>query len=277
VPRRPPLQLAGGVAVVTGAARGMGLLHAERAVAAGATAVLLDRDEEALAQAVARLREGGAAAHGLAVDVAHPGALADAAAAVERAHGPVQLLVNNAGVVSAGWSWEVDAADTERTLRVNALAPMHLTRALLPAMIADASAQRRVLTVASASAAVPVPRMAAYAGSKAALLAWGEALRLELARAGHHHVGVTTFCPSFVDTGMFAGASQPRLTPVLTPASAVARAWRGMLAGAPVVMAPASVRLGAALRGVLPVPVFDVVADRAFGVHATMERFTGRR
>jgi len=275
--RRRPVDLRGGAAVVTGAAMGMGRLYAERAVAAGATAVLIDRDGAALDATAAALRSRGGSVHTLVVDVADAAALAGAAREVLGLVGAPRLLVNNAGIVRAGWSWEIPAADTAATVAVNTLAPMHLTHALLPAMVADASAGRRVLTVASASATVPVPRMSAYAASKAAVLQWGESLRLELVRAGHGHVAVTTFCPSYVDTGMFAGARGPLLTPVLTPQAAVAAAWRGMLAGTPVVMAPWTVRLGAGLRGVLPGAVFDAVADRGFGVYSSMDRFTGRR
>jgi short-subunit dehydrogenase len=276
VARRAPLDLAGGTAVVTGAGMGMGRLHAERAAAAGATAVLLDRDEAALDATATALRAGGAQVHPLVVDLADPAAVTAVAEQVLSRTGVPRLLVNNAGVVRAGLAWEVDAADTELLLRVNTLAPMHLTRALLPAMIADASAQRRVLNVVSASATLPVPRLAAYAGSKWALLGWSESLRLELARAGHAHLGVTAFCPSYVSTGMFAGARGPLLTPVMTPQSAVAAAWRGLLAGTPVVLVPRSVRLAAAARGVLPTRAFDVVVGRAFGAYSSMDAFTGR-
>ena len=80
-------------------------------------------------------------------------------------------------------------------------------------------------------------------------------------------MGVTAFCPSYVSTGMFAGARGPLLTPVMTPEAAVARAWAGLLAGEAVVMAPRAVRVGAVMRAVLPAAAFDVVVSfdvRAF-------------
>ncbi len=255
---------------MTGAARGMGRLHAERALAAGASAVLWDSDGDALAATAAELRAAGGEVHAQIVDVGDPVAVADAADAVLERHGPPRLVVNNAGVVRAGWSWEVSAQDAQLVLQVNALAPIHLVRALMPAMIADTSARRLVLTIASASGTVPVPRMSAYAASKWALIGWSESLRLELALAGHRHVGVTVFCPSFVSTGMFTGARGPRLTPVMTPERAVAAAWAGMAAGSAVVMAPRTVRLAAALRAVLPTAAFDVLAGPVFGVHSSM-------
>lgn len=280
---RERLDLRGGTAVITGAAGGMGALHAARALAEGASVVLLDRDGAAL-EATATALAGGAGPTGPTgpgritahvLDVADRAALEAVAEQVLARHGAPALVVNNAGVVVAGSSWEVDPDAVEATLAVNLAAPLHLNRALLPAMVADASRRRAVLDVSSASATVPVPRMSAYAASKWALLGYGESLRLELAQAGHHHVGVTTFCPSYVSTGMFAGARGPLMTPIMTPQRAVAAAWRGLLANTPVVLAPASVALGPLLRGVLPTRAFDVVAAR-LGVYSSMAAFTGR-
>ena len=281
---RERLDLRGGTAVITGAAGGMGALHAARALAQGASVVLLDRDGAALEATAASLAGAGTPATAAApgrvsthvLDVADRAALEAVAEKVLAEHGPPALVVNNAGVVRAGLSWELEPATVEATLAVNLAAPIHLNRALLPAMVADASRRRAVLDVSSASATVPVPRMSAYAASKWALLGYGESLRLELEQAGHHHVGVTTFCPGYVSTGMFAGARGPLMTPVMTPQRAVAAAWRGLLAGTPVVLAPASVALGPLLRGTLPTRAFDVVARR-LGVYSSMDAFTGRR
>ena len=271
---RERLDLRGGTAVITGAAGGMGALHAARALDEGASVVLLDRDGAALeATAAALAAPDRTSTH--VVDVADRAALEAVAGAVLAAHGAPALVVNNAGVVRAGNSWEVDPAAVEATLAVNLAAPIHLNRALLPAMVADASRRRAVLDVSSASATVPVPRMSAYAASKWALLGYGESLRLELVQAGHHHVGVTTFCPSYVSTGMFAGARGPLMTPIMTPQRAVAAAWRGLLSNTPVVLAPASVVIGPLLRGTLPTRAFDVVARR-LGVYSSMDAFTGR-
>lgn len=272
--RRERLDLRGGTAVITGAAGGMGALHAARALAEGARVVLLDRDGAALeATAAALAAPGQVSTH--VVDVADRPALEAVAAAVLDEHGAPALVVNNAGVVREGLSWEIDPAAVEATLAVNLAAPIHLNRVLLPAMVADASRRRAVLDVSSASATVPVPRMSAYAASKWALLGYGESLRVELAQAGHHHVGVTTFCPSYVSTGMFAGARGPLMTPIMTPQRAVGAAWRGLLSNTPVVLAPGSVALGPLLRGVLPTRAFDAVVSR-LGVYSSMERFTGR-
>lgn len=161
-------------------------------------------------------------------------------------------------------------------MRINTLGPMWLTREFLPDMMADRSRPRRILNIASAAGVMPNPRMSVYAASKWALIGWSESLRLELERDGHRHIAVTTFCPSFVSTGMFDGASGPVMTPVMTPAQAVEGAWSAMLLGTPVVLKPWTVKFAAVARGVLPTRAWDVVADRIFHVYSSMDDFTGR-
>src|SRR5699024_8105340 len=149
--------------------------------------------------------------------------------------------------------------DIEQTMRINTLAPMWLTREFLPAMMADAGRPQRILTISSAAGVMANPQMSVYASSKWALIGWGESLRLELERDGHRHIGVTTFCPSYVATGMFAGARGPLMTPIMTPQQAVDIAWNGMLAATPLILRPRTVRLAMAARGVLPTRAWDVV------------------
>ena len=101
-------------------------------------------------------------------------------------------------------------------------------------------------------------------------------LRLELEQADHGNVKVTTVTPSYISTGMFAGARGPVLAPILEPGYVVDRVWRAMLAGRPLVQLPWSVGFSRALRGLLPTRAFDRIVGDGFGVYRTMERFTGR-
>lgn len=118
--------------------------------------------------------------------------------------------------------------------------------------------------------------MSVYTASKWAVIGWSDSLRLELERAGHRHVRVTTLIPSYIDTGMFAGARAPLLTPILKPAYVVDRAWAAMKAGKPRLTLPWTVALSRALGGLLPLPLWDWVAGRVFGVYSSMDAFTGR-
>jgi all-trans-retinol dehydrogenase (NAD+) len=268
--------------LITGAAGGMGRMYAERAVAEHAASVTLwDRDAAALARTVDELgavSRGRTRVQSFVVDVGDLGAIAKTAQRVRKDVGNPDVLINNAGIVRGNhYFWETDNGDDTRpTMQVNALAPMYVTREFLPGMIADAYRPSRIVNIASAAGTLANPRMAVYAASKAALIAWSDSLRLELVQADHGNVKVTTVTPSYISTGMFAGAKGPMLAPILEPEYVVDRVWRAMLAGAPLVELPWSVGFSRALRGLLPTRVFDRVVGDGFGVYRSMERFTGR-
>ncbi|CAG7620167.1 hypothetical protein LEUCIP111803_02347 [Leucobacter soli] len=307
--RAPSAVVPGSVVLITGAARGMGELYARRAVREGAAAVALwDVDRERVEALAAELDSaelntaeldtaeldatpaentavGRAPAdatdsvrvRAYTVDIADREAISRAARRTREELGDPDILVNNAGIVRGALFWEHEPErDIEATMRVNTLAPMWLTRELLPAMLADRSRPKRILNIASAAGTLANPRMSVYAASKWAMIGWSDSLRLELEREGHGHIAVTTFCPSYISTGMFSGARGPLLTPIMRPSTAVRAAWRGMLAGTPIVTKPWTVKLAMALRGVLPTRAWDAIGGRVFHVYSSMDRFTGR-
>lgn len=274
----------------------MGELYARRAAREGAAAIALwDVDMERAEALAAELGSGSGPGtrpgSGLAdarnealprvraysVDVSDLAAVREAVERTRAELGDPDVLINNAGIVRGALFWEHDPqGDIEATMRINSLAPMWLTREVLPAMMADRARRKRILNIASAAGTLPNPRMSVYAASKWAMVGWSESLRLELQREGYRHIAVTTFCPSYISTGMFAGARGPLFTPIMTPQQAVSAAWQGMLAGKPVVSKPWTVKLAMAARGVLPTGAWDVAADRVFKVYSSMDRFTGR-
>ena len=272
----------GAKVLITGAAGGMGRMYAERAVAEHAASVTLwDVDGATLARTVDEIgavSQGRTRVQSYVVDVADLGAIAKTAQRVRREVGNPDVLINNAGIVRGNrYFWETDnGEDTRPTMQVNALAPMYITREFIPGMIANAYRASRIVNVASAAGTVSNPRMAVYAASKAALIGWSDSLRIELEQADHTNVRVTTVTPSYISTGMFAGARGPVLAPVLEPEFVVDRVWKAMLAGTPLVELPWSVGLSRALRGVLPTRLFDRLVGDGFGVYRSMERFTGR-
>ncbi|QEW03463.1 SDR family NAD(P)-dependent oxidoreductase [Microbacterium lushaniae] len=270
--------VSGSVVLITGGARGMGALYARRAVAAGARAVALwDIDAEAATALAQDLSRSGTDVRPYRVDVSQLADIRTAAASVRADLGSPDILINNAGIVRGAPFWEHDPVrDIEATLRINALAAMWLTRELLPDMMADASRPKRILNIASAAGTLANPNMSVYAASKWAMIGWSDSLRLELAKDGHRHIAVTTYCPSYVSTGMFEGARGPLLTPIMTPQQATRAAWNGMLRGTPIVLRPWTVKLAMAARGVLPTRAWDLVADKVFGVYSSMDHFTGR-
>ena len=133
-----------------------------------------------------------------------PGGLSEAAAGSDEV-GPVDVLVNNAGVISGQLLSELTDEAIERTLAVNTLALFWCTRAFLPAMV-----ERRrghVVTLASAAGLVGVVRQTDYSASKHAAVGFAESLRFELRRYAPE-VHTTLVCPFYINTGMFDGAGR---------------------------------------------------------------------
>jgi short-subunit dehydrogenase len=184
------------------------------------------------------------------------------------------LLINNAGIVRGKLFAEHDQLrDIAATMAINALAPMHITREFLPGMLAKGT-EARIVNIASAAGLVSNPRMSVYSGSKWAVVGWSDSLRLELRRT---NIRVTTVAPSFITTGMFAGAKGPRLTPLMDPKNVVDRAWRAMKRGKPLLMLPAMVHVAKVMKGILPIRAWDFVGGRVFRIYNSMDSFTGRR
>jgi short-subunit dehydrogenase len=188
------------IAVVTGASSGIGEATARRlAHEPGAKLVLVARRQERLARLAEEL--GGATV--VAADLTAADSPERVRDAVEREHGRLHLLVNNAGGSWRGRFDEAGWANVERHMKLNFEAPLRLTEALLPILRATAqSASRRVaiVNVASTAARVSRPQAGAYSASKFALAGWSDALYAE-EQAHGIHVGLVL--PGFVATEGF--------------------------------------------------------------------------
>jgi short-subunit dehydrogenase len=193
------------IALVTGASTGIGEATARRlAREPGARLVLVAR-REALLQSLAQ-ELGGATV--IAVDLTDADAPAKVRDVVEREHGELHMLVNNAGASWRGTFAETGWANVERHMRLNFEAPVRLTEALLPLLRRTAAAAqdgRRVsiVNLASTASRVSRPNAGAYSASKFALAGWTDALHAE-ERAHGVHVGMVL--PGFVKTEGFPAA-----------------------------------------------------------------------
>lgn len=258
--------------LITGGAQGIGALIAAGCVARGAARVTLwDLNQEALDATVELLRAAGGTAEGRMVDVADPDQIIAAADALLAEH-PIDILANNAGIVVGKALAEQSHDDIERTLRVNTLGMMHTTRAFLPAMIARECGH--IVNIASASGFIPVPHLTTYAASKWACLGFSESLRVELRE--HSGLRVTTVCPSYIKTGMFAGVTAPFAAPLLEPEYVARKIVRAIERNTSMLRMPWVVHLVPMLYAVLPAPLFDTLCGRALGIYRTMDKFQGR-
>jgi len=194
------------VAVVTGAASGIGRALAERFLAEGARVVLADVEQPALE---ATLRELGAAGEvlGVPTDVTRAEDVAALAEATLGAFGAVHVVCNNAGVFAGGPAWECPIEDYEWVLGVNTWGVIHGVRTFVPILLKQ-GAPAHILNTASMAALTALPFASIYHMSKHAVLAYSECLYHELAMKGGR-VGVSVLCPELVATGI-AGAERNR-------------------------------------------------------------------
>ncbi|MFP3990407.1 SDR family NAD(P)-dependent oxidoreductase [Streptomyces sp. E11-3] len=176
----------GQVAVVTGAASGIGLALARRFAADGLKVVLADVEEDALEKAAASLRADGAEVHARVVDVADRASVAALADAAYETYGAVHVLCNNAGVGSGaeGRMWEHEPNDWKWAFAVNVWGVFHGIQAFLPRMLAAGEPGHVVNTSSGDGGIAPLPTASVYAVTKAAVVTMTESLYAHLKAEG---------------------------------------------------------------------------------------------
>ncbi|OCC25517.1 short-chain dehydrogenase [Croceicoccus estronivorus] len=203
-------KFAGGVAVITGAGAGIGSGLARRAGQLGMHVVVTDINSTAAETVAGEIRDAGGKAEAMAVDVSKPSELDRLAEEVFAKHGSVRLLVNNAGIETIGFSWEIPAERWESTLNINLHGVIHGVRAFVPKMLATGE-ECWVANLASIGAFGMMPTQTAYIVTKHAVESFSECLYLEmqLKKAPIH---VSSVIPGMLKTSIFdaeAGAGEP--------------------------------------------------------------------
>jgi len=191
------MELDGKLAVVTGAAQGIGEAVARALAVRGVRIAALDANQGRLSAVVGELRAAGHDAWAFPVDVADSAAVDDTIDRIERERGPIDLLANVAGVLRTGPIESLSDDDWDRTFAVNAKGVFHVCRAVSRRMIPRRAGS--IVTVASNAARTPRMHMAAYAASKAAVTMFTRCLGLELAR---HNIRCNVVSPGSTDTPM---------------------------------------------------------------------------
>jgi NAD(P)-dependent dehydrogenase (short-subunit alcohol dehydrogenase family) len=194
----PSQSLAGQIAVVTGAGRGIGRAIAQTLASEGAHVAALARSKNELAETVALIEKSGGRARMHVVDVTDEPAIRSVFAEIERSHGRVDLLVNNAGAPGPfGPFWENDFSEWARTMNVNLLGPTLCSHAVLPGMISRR--RGRIVNVSSGGGIVPIDYFSAYVVSKTALIRFTENLASEIKP---HGLSAFAISPGTVRTAM---------------------------------------------------------------------------
>jgi all-trans-retinol dehydrogenase (NAD+) len=256
--------------LITGGASGLGRQMAIQAAKRGARVVIWDRDADGAHRVRDEIHAADGAADAFVVDITDRAAVA----ATARATGDVDVVINNAGIVTGDWFLDAKPENIERTFQVNVLALYWVTRAFLQGMMnRDRGC---IVTVASAAGLVGVAQQTDYSATKFAAVGFMESLRAEL-RSLRSPVNALTVSPFYIDTGMFDGVQSrfPALLPILNEDVVAGQILDAIERGRATLVLPPFARVLPLVR-LLPVRAFDRVAD-FFGINRTMEHFRGRR
>jgi short-subunit dehydrogenase len=194
--RAPARTLAGQVVLITGGSRGLGLVLAREAAAQGARVAICARDSETLERARASLAASGADVMAVTCDVADRASVRTLVRVVTDELGPVEVLINNAGVIEVGPADTMAVRDYEEAMATNFWGMLYPTLEVLPAM--RERQEGRIVNITSIGAKLGIPHMLPYSASKFAAAGFSQGLRAELAAEG---VRVVTVVPGLMRTG----------------------------------------------------------------------------
>ena len=260
--------------LITGGASGIGKIMGRMALEKGAKYLIIwDINEANIATTIEEFAPIGRV-KGYRVDVGNIEAIREAYAIAVKECGDIDILINNAGIITGNKTFDqVDIAEIDRTMLINAVAPMYVAREILPDMLRRR--QGHICNITSAGGMLGNPRMAVYGASKWAAIGWSESVRIEL-QEQKSKVRVTTVAPYYINTGMFGGVKSP-IIPILDPENTARKILRAVEKNRIFRGIPFGLHFIRFWQFILPIPVFDFFFGKVFGIYHTMDNFVGRK
>ena len=260
--------------LITGGASGIGKIMGRMALEKGAKCLIIwDINEQNIAATLEELSAKGKVM-GYRVDVGDIEAVRTAYATTVKECGDIDVLINNAGIITGNRTFDqVSIEEIDRTMRINAIAPMYVAHAMLPDMLRRGVGH--ICNITSAGGMLGNPRMAVYGASKWAAIGWSDSVRIEL-QEQKSPVRVTTVTPYYINTGMFNGVKSP-IIPILKPEYVAKRVIRAIEKNRIFRGIPFGLHFIRFWQFILPIPVFDFFFGKVFGIYHTMDNFTGRK
>ena len=260
--------------LITGGASGIGKIMGRMALEKGASCLIIwDINPQSITAAVSELSKIGKV-KGYIVDVSRNELVVEGYNKVVSECGEVDILINSAGIVTSNKTFDKQTADEiVRTININTIAPMFVTRAMLPGMIRRN--RGHVCNIASAGGMLSNPKMSVYAASKWGAIGWSDSVRIEL-QDMKSKVHVTTVAPYYINTGMFDGVKSP-IIPVLKPEYVAKRIIRAIERNKSFKGIPFGFHFIRFWQFLLPTRVFDWFFGEVMGIYHTMDAFTGRK
>lgn len=249
-------ELKGKLALITGGARGIGRATAAELLRAGARVAICDIDLQIAERTANELSpRGDVSAYHL--DVTDQAEFNRAVAQIEAEKGPIDILINNAGIMSLGAFLEHEEANDRKQFEINVFGVMHGMRAVLPRMRTRGAGH--IVNVASLAGRVGIPNAAGYTASKFAVIGMTESVRNELKGSG---IGFTYVMPYLVNTDLTAGTKALFWPPIVEPEDVAKALVDGVRRKKLEVYVPRIGRLTAMLPAVLPRVLVDWVGAK---------------
>jgi short-subunit dehydrogenase len=260
--------------LITGGASGIGKIMGRMALEKGASCLIIwDINPQSISSAAGELSKYGKV-KGYIVDVSGNELITEAYNKVVSECGTIDILINCAGIVTSNKTFDQMSTDEMiRTMNINTLAPMFVTKAILPGMIRRN--RGHICNIASAGGMLSNPKMSVYAASKWGAIGWSDSVRIELQEM-KSNVHVTTVAPYYINTGMFDGVKSP-LIPILKPEYVSKRVLRAIERNRNFRGIPFGFHFIRFWQAFLPTRVFDFFFGKVCGIYHAMDDFTGRK
>lgn len=259
--------------LITGAASGIGYLCTQYLLAENVDIIAVDINKNALAKMKKDFAQYNKHLFTHVCDLSDKKDLDKTCTEILQQHEYIDVLVNNAGIVNGKPFLQLNDEHIQKSMDINIMANIWLTRAFLPTMIKRNNGQ--VIFISSAAAFVGVNKLSVYCASKCASFGFAESLRMEM-KAQKSAVNISIVAPFYIKTGMFAGVKSrfSFLLPLLEPHHATKKIIGIIHKPKPLLIMPFTVRLIWPLR-IFGIPIFDAVAN-FLGINQTMAAFVGR-
>lgn len=265
----------GQTVLITGAGSGLGRLMAERFARLGCKLVLWDINGEWNEQTAGIVRDLGAVAYAYTCDLSKRDVVYQTANKVKSEVGDVDILINNAGIVTGKKMLDCSDALMQKTVDVNVVAHFWTTKAFIPSMLAKN--RGHIVTIASSAGLFGINGLVDYCASKFAAVGFDESLRAELYASKKTGVHTTVVCPTYIDTGMFDGVKVrfPSLLPILKPEYVADKIVEAVLTNQTMLILPRISYFILAMKNLLPTKAVDATGD-FLGLSHSQDEYTGR-
>ena len=267
-------KIKGNCVLITGGASGIGRIMGRIVLERGARQLVIwDINEASISSTVEEYKKLGNV-KGYKVDVSNSKMVHEMAEKTIKECGNVDIVINNAGIVTDNDTFDKqNVVNIERTMSINATAPMLVAREFMPAMLERNHGH--ICNIASAAGMISNPKMAVYAASKWAMIGWSDSVRIELKQM-KSKVRFSTIAPYFINTGMFDGVKS-RIFPILKPVPTSHKIINAIERNKNFNGIPFGYHFIRFCQAFLPTSIFDYIFGEVVGIFHAMDNFTGRK